>query len=61
MKSLLVICVYIHIVYHPDFISFYSTEYFRVDKEKQQYKGEIEDLQAQIEHISKNRVNFFTC
>lgn len=32
--------------------------HFRIEKEKQQFRGEIEDLQAQLEHVSKNRVIF---
>jgi hypothetical protein len=30
---------------------------FRVEKEKMQLKSEIDDLHAQVEHVSKNKVS----
>lgn len=30
---------------------------FRLEKEKSQLRGELDDLQSQIEHAGKNRVN----
>ena len=31
--------------------------FFRVEKEKNQLKGEIDELQSQMEHVGKNRVS----
>lgn len=41
----------------PVFIHVFVYYINRIEKEKTQLKGEIEDLHAQIEHVSKNRVN----
>lgn len=36
---------------------YFQTLTFRVEKEKMQLKSEIDDLHAQIDHVSKNRVS----